>query len=102
MSLRFRLGHLGTAVTIANAVWEHENMPLAGSSSLDYLRSSPASTWALSIALALGLSKSLLCYNHHLDPSLISLGTRDTVSCDVLVTLGLLDESEAPPWGDEV
>ena len=98
MSLRFRLGHLGTAVTIANAVWEHENMPLAESLSLDHLRSPPASTWAPSIALALGLSKSLPLYNHHLDPSLISLATRDTVPCGVLVTLGLLDESEAPPW----
>ncbi len=98
MSIRFRLGHHGDSVTISNAIWEHENMPLAGSPSLDHLRSTPASTWAPSIALVLGLSKSFPLYNHHLDPSLISLASRESIPCGVLVTLGLLDESEAPPW----
>ena len=97
-SIRFRLGHLGTSINISNAVWEHENMPPTETPSLDHLRSPPASTWAPSIALALGLSKSLPLYNHHLNPSLINLAIRDTVPCGVLVTLGLLDESEAPPW----
>ena len=98
MSLRFRLGHVGNSMAITSATWEHENMPLTESPFLDHLRVVPASTWAPSIALALGLSKSHPLYNHHLDQSLISLATRDTVPCGVLVTLGLLDESEAPPW----
>ena len=98
MSIRFRLGHRGDSVTISNATWEHENMPLAESPSLDHLLSGPASIWAPSIALVLGLSKSFPLYNHHLDPSLISLASRESIPCGVLVTLGLLDESEAPPW----
>ncbi|KAL2043745.1 hypothetical protein N7G274_003264 [Stereocaulon virgatum] len=98
MSLRLRLGHLGKSVAISNAVWEHENMPLSESPDLDHLHSSPASNWAPSVALAFGLSRSLPLYNHHLDHSLISLATRDTIPCGVLVTLGLLDEREAPPW----
>ena len=98
MSIRFRLGHRGDSVTISNAVWEHEDMPLAESPSLDHLRSGPASIWAPSIALVLGLSKSFPLYNHHLDPSLTSLASRESIPCGVLVTLGLLDESEAPSW----
>lgn len=97
-SLRFRLGHLGSSVTISNAMWENENVPLTGSPSLDHVRSAPASTWVPSIALALGLSQSLPLYNHTLDPTLSTFVTRDTVPCGVLVILGLLDESEAPPW----
>ncbi|KAK4690491.1 hypothetical protein P7C71_g6312, partial [Lecanoromycetidae sp. Uapishka_2] len=98
MSLRLRLGHHGSSVTIANAIWEHENIPLAESPSLDHLRSHPTSGWAPSIALAFGLSKSLPLYNHNLDPSLINLAGRESIPCGVLVTLDLLDESEAPPW----
>lgn len=98
MSLRIRLGHLGSSIAISNAMWEHENMPLAESPSLDHLRSHPISTWAPPIALALGLSKSLPLYNHVLDPALINFAGRESVPCGVLVTLGLLDESEAPPW----
>ena len=98
MSIRFRLGHRGNLVTISNAVWEHENMPLAESPSLDHLRSGPASIWAPSIALVLGLSKSFPLYNHHLDSSLTILASRESIPCGVLVTLGLLDESEAPAW----
>ena len=98
MSIRFRLGHRGNQVTISNAVWEHENMPLAESPSLDHLRSGPAAIWAPSIALVLGLSKSFPLYNHHLDPSLTTLASRESIPCGVLVTLGLLDESEAPAW----
>ncbi|MCJ1280360.1 hypothetical protein MMC21_008187 [Puttea exsequens] len=98
MSIRLRLGHLGNSVTISNAVWEHEYMPLAGGPSLDHLMSVAAASWAPSIALALGLSQSLPLYNHRLDPWLISLAIRDTIPCGVLVTLGLLDESETPEW----
>ena len=98
MSIRFRLGHRGDSVTISNAIWEHENMPLAESLTLDHFRSGSASIWAPSIALALGLSKSFPLYNHHLDPSLTSLASRESIPCGVLVTLGLLDESKAPPW----
>lgn len=97
-SLCFRLGHLGSSVTISHAMWEHENVPLTGSPSLDDVRSAPASTWVSSIALALGLSQSLPLYNHTLDPTLSTFVTRDTVPCGVLVILGLLDESEAPTW----
>lgn len=98
MSLRILLGHLGSSVTIANAIWEHEEMPLTESPSLDHLRSHPASVWTPAIALAFGLSKSLPLYTHNLDPTLISLAGRESVPCGVLVTLGLLKESEAPPW----
>ena len=98
MSIRFRLGHRGNSVIISNAIWEHENMPLAESPSLSHLRSGPASIWAPSIALVLGLSKSFPLYNHHLDPSLTILASRESIPCGVLVTLGLLDESEAPAW----
>jgi hypothetical protein len=73
-------------------------MPLAESPSLDHLRSQPASLWAPSIGLAFGLPKSLPLYNHSVDPSLISLAGRESVPRGVLVTLQLLDESEAPPW----
>ena len=97
-SIRFRLGHRGNLVTISNAIWEHENLPLAESPSLDHLRSGPASIWAPSIALVLGLSRSFPLYNHHLDPSLTILASRESIPCGVLVTLGLLDESEAPAW----
>lgn len=98
MSIRFRLGHRDNSVIISNAIWEHENMPLTESPSLDHLRSGPASIWAPSIALVLGLSKSFPLYNHHLDPSLTTLASRESIPCGVLVTLGLLDESEAPAW----
>lgn len=79
-------------------MWEHENEPLASSPSLDHFRSGPTSNWAPSLALALVLSKSLPLYHHHLDHNLTSLATHDTVPCRLLVTLGLLDETEAPPW----
>ena len=98
MSIRFRLGHRGNSIIISNAIWEHENMPLAESLSLNHLRYGPASTWAPSIALVLGLSKSFPLYNHHLDPSLTILAGRESIPCGVLVTLGLLDENEAPAW----
>ncbi|CAD6579042.1 MAG: hypothetical protein ASARMPREDX12_009047 [Alectoria sarmentosa] len=97
-SIRFRLSHVGSSVSISHALWEQENKPLASSPSLDHLRSGPASNWAPPIALALGLSKSFPLYNHHLDDFLTTLATRDTIPCGVLVTLGLLDESEAPSW----
>lgn len=98
MSLRIRLGHLGSSVTISNAIWEHENVPRAESPSLHHLRVRPASAWAPSIALAFGLSKSLRLYNYNLDTSLINLADRETVPCGVLVIPDLLAESEAPPW----
>ena len=79
-------------------MWEHENEPLASSPSLNHLRSRPTSNWALSLALALVLSKSLPLYHHHLGHNLTSLATQHTVPCGLLVTLGLLDETEAPPW----
>lgn len=97
-SMRFRLEHVGSSVSISHAVWEHENQPLVSSPSLDHLHFNPALDWAPSIALALGLSQSLPLYHHHLDPHLTSLATRDTIPCGVLVVLGILDESEAPPW----
>ena len=97
-SIRFRLGHTGSSVAIDNASWEFENLPCDGDVSLDHLHSQPASNWIPSIALALGLSKSLPLYNHSLDPALSALAARESVPCGVLVVLGLLDESQAPPW----
>ncbi|MCJ1450129.1 hypothetical protein MMC28_000458 [Mycoblastus sanguinarius] len=98
MSLRFRLGHSGSLVTISDAIWEHENMPLPSPPSLKHLLIPHASFWTPSIALALGLSRSLPLYNHNLDPSISSLSTRDTVPCGVLVVLRLLPEGDVPPW----
>ncbi|KAL9098164.1 MAG: hypothetical protein Q9163_006123 [Psora crenata] len=98
MSLRFRIGHVGSSLAIMDASWEHEHLPLASAPSLDHLRSSPASTWIPTVALALGLSKSLPLYNYRLEPSIITLAGRDSIPCGVLVMLGLLAESDAPPW----
>lgn len=97
-STRFRLGHVDSSVSIAHAVWEHKNNPLASSPSLDHVRSGPASNWTPSLVLALGLSRSLPLYHHHLDHQLTGLATHDTNPCGILVILGLVDESEAPPW----
>lgn len=98
-SLRFRLSILPSAeLTISAATWEASHAPLPSSLSLVHLRSKPASTWFPSIALALGLSKSLPLYTYTLPPSLHTLATKDTIPCGVLVLLGLLDEHEAPDW----
>ena len=98
-SLRFRLGFLPSAeLTISAATWEASHAPLPSSPSLIHLRSRPASTWFPSIALALGLSKSLPLYTYTLPPSIHTLATKDTIPCGVLVLLGILDESQAPDW----
>lgn len=105
-SLRFHLDSLpsnaraggSNALTISAATWEASHTPLPSSPSLTHLRSGPALTWFPSIALSLGLSKSLPLYIHSLPQSLYSLALKDTIPCGVLVLLGLLDQSEAPDW----
>lgn len=104
-SLRFRLGSLpstshstATALAICMATWESSHAPLPYSPSLTHLHSGPASAWFPSIALSLGLSKSLPLYTYTLPPSLYSLATKDTVPCGVLVMLGLLAAESAPDW----
>jgi len=97
-SLRLRLGHSGPAATISNAIWEHNNETLPTNPSPSHLLASPASLWLPATALALGLHKSLPFYNHHLDPLITSLATRETIPCGVMVTLGLIPEEDAPPW----
>lgn len=105
-SLRFHLDSLpsstragaSNALTISTATWEASHAPLPSSPSLTHLRSGPALTWFSSIALSLGLSKSLPLYIYSLPLSLYSLALKDTIPCGVLVLLGLLDESEAPDW----
>lgn len=96
--MRFRLGHVGSSASITNAIWEQENKTLATSPSLDHLPFVPLSSWAPSIALALGLSKSLPLYHQLIDHHLTSLATHAAVPCRVPVTLGLLADSEAPHW----
>ncbi len=97
-SLRLRLGHSGPAATISNAIWEHNNETLPTKPSPSHLLASPASLWLPTTALALGLHKSLPFYNHHLDPLITNLATRETIPCGVMVTLGLIPEEDAPPW----
>lgn len=104
-SLRFRLGSLPAthrsttgALTICTATWEKSHAPLPYSPSLTHLQSGSASTWFPSIALSLGLSKSLPLYTHNLPPSLYPLATKDTIPCGVLVMLGLLAPELAPDW----
>lgn len=104
-SLRFHLDSIpsgsrvgSSALTISAATWEVSHGPLPSSPSLTHLRSGPALTWFPSIALSLGLSKSLPLYIHSLPPSLYSFALKDTIPCGVLVLLGLLSESETPDW----
>ena len=97
-SLRLRFSHSGSSLKISNAVWKHDGGPLAETMSLEHLQKPPVSNWLPSIALAIGLSRSLPLYNHSLDPSLKALGTRDTIPCGVLVTLDIIPESDAPSW----
>ncbi len=106
-SLRFRLGSLPSTssrsatashLTICMATWEACHTPLPYSPSLTHLRSSAASTWFPSIALSLGLSKSLPLYTYNLPPWLYSLAAKDTIPCGVLVMLGLLAPESAPDW----
>ena len=73
-------------------------MPLAQSPSLKHLRTHPVSLWLSSIALALGLSRSFPLYSHTLDHWLLTLASRESIPCGVLVLLGLVDENNAPPW----
>ena len=48
-SIRFRLDHVGSSVSITHAVWEHENEPLVSSPSLDHL-------WYVHFGVALSCS----------------------------------------------
>ena len=98
MSLRFRLGQSTSSLPIADAVWEHENLPLDLEPSLEHLRLASASKWVASIAIGLTLSKSIPLYSHTLDPVHSDLAKRDSVPCGVLVMFGVLDEKEAPSW----
>lgn len=97
-SLRISLGFLSGALTISTATWELSDAPLSDAPSITHLRSAPASSWFPSIALALGLYKSLPLYTHTLPSPLRALSAKDTIPCGVLVLLGLLADHEAPDW----
>lgn len=96
--LRLRFFGSGSALVISNAMWEYGNGSLAPNLSISHLEKSPLSFWVPSIALSLGLSRSLPLYNHSLDPSLKALATRDTIPCGILVMLEIIPESDAPTW----
>ena len=97
-SLQLRFSSSGSALTISSAIWKYKNGALAQNLSLSHLQKSPASIWVPSVALSLGLTRSLPLYNHSLNPSLKALATRDTISSGVLVMLDIIAESAAPSW----
>lgn len=96
--VRLRFSGSGSALTISDALWEYGHGVSGPKLPLSHLQKPPASLWVPSIALSLGLGRSMPLYNHSLDASLKVLANRDTIPSGVLVMLDIIPESAAPSW----
>ena len=97
-STSLRFSHSGSVLTISRALWEFSDDRKKEFINLEHLDKKPAVTWIPTIALALGISKSLPLYNHSLDEALRPLALQNTIPCGLLVMMDILPEADAPSW----
>ena len=96
-SVRFSIKPDHETFTISSPAYELNHRP-QNIAPPSLTHSDPATPLFPALCIAVAHLKSFPLWTCHLPPRLITLSKQDTVPSGVLVMIGLLPESDAPPW----
>ena len=100
-SIRFHLSHNGERSHIDTALFERDHDPIDSHPDISHLQKQPASIWFALAASALGHEKRMGLWDISIPENIRLLVRKDSIPCGVLVLVGLLDETETPPWATQ-